>query len=369
MREIYLDNASTTQVYPAVVKEMNKFFLKEYGNPSSIHHLGKEARREMDKVRAQIAKEINCKPWEIIFTSGATESNNLALQGLAKANRKKKKIIISAIEHASIISVCDSLKSWGYSIVKIPVNKEGLLDLIKLEKEIDSNTLIVSIIHANNVIGTLQDIEKIGKLCKQKSTIFHTDAAQSFCKEKIDVRKMNIDLLSGSAHKIHGPKGVGFLYVKEEVGIEPIIYGGGQERDVRSGTENVPGIMGLGKAVELSVKVNKNKIMKIRDLFIRELEKIGGKINGSKDKRLWNNIHVSFPINDEQGLVIYLCHKNIYVSSGSACDTKKEKEDQVLKAIGVKSDLSNIRISLDENVKEKDVMYVVKEVKKFLLIK
>ena len=256
---IYLDNASTTPVYKEVVIEMEKYMLEEYGNPSSIHFMGENAQRAIENAKKVIASEIGAKPWEIIFTSGGTESNNLALQGLSKTNSKKK-IIISAIEHSSIYELGNEMKKYGYKIVEIPVNKEGFIDFNILEKEIDSNTLVVSIMHANNEIGVLQDIAKIGKICREKGVLFHTDAVQSFCKEKIDVNLMKVDLLSASGHKIGASKGVGFLYVKDGVKIESITIGGSQERGLRPGTQNVPAIMGFAKAVEINKKVDKNKV-------------------------------------------------------------------------------------------------------------
>jgi len=374
MRKLYLDEAATTSVYPEVVKLMEKFYLKEYGNPSSLHALGERAMKAIIEAKKAIAKEINCSPGEVIFTSGATEANNLAILGLARTNKNKRKIIISAIEHPSINEAVDYKRKEGYEVLNIPVDGSGLILLDELEKAIDDNILLVSIIHGNNIIGTIQDIEKIGQLCRRKKVVFHTDATQTFGKEKIDVKKMNISLLSASAHKIHGPKGIGFLYVRDGVKIEPLIYGGGQEKGIRSGTENVPAIVGFSKALELYRKENKknrNKIRKMRDSLMIELEKIGGRINGSREKgkRLDNNIHVSFDKDvDNETLVYRLSGKGIYVSAGSACDSKKEKEDHVLKAIGLSDERirGSIRITIGNDVSEGDVERVVREISRIV---
>jgi len=364
-KEFYLDNASTTRVDERVLKEMQRYFLEDYGNPSSSHKLGEEARREIDKARKIIAKEINAKPWEIYFTSGGTEGNNIALQGLAKAFPYKKKIIISSLEHPSITEICNYFETQGYKIVKIPVDAQGHVRIDAIEREIDKDTLLVSVMHVNNVFGVIQDIEKIGNICRNKGTIFHTDAVQSFGKIAIDSTR-GIDMLTASGHKINGPKGIGILYVKEGVQIKPLAYGGGQEKGIRSGTENVPGIMGFAKAIEIGKKVNREKIKKVRDKFIEELQRIGGKINGSMQDRIYNNIHVSFTLVDAEVLVQWLSKKGIYVSAGSACDSKKGKEDESLRAIGLTQIESkgSIRITINEYIEEKGVKFIVKEIEK-----
>ncbi len=373
MNPIYLDNAATTRVYPEVVKEMLPYFKEEYGNPSSLHKLGENAKEAITTARKTLAKEINAKPQELIFTSGGTESNNLTIQGLAKAFPKKKTIIISEIEHPSIQEPCNYLQTQGYNIIKIPVNKEGMINLSILEKEIKNNLediLLVSIMHVNNVIGTIQDTEKIGLICKLHNIPFHTDAAQSFGKLEIDVKKFNIGLLSASGHKIGAPKGIGFLFINEKINISPIILGGGQERNLRSGTENVPSIVAMAEALEITKKINKGKILNIRNKLILELEKIGGIINGSKNSRIYNNIHVSFPDIDADSLVLFLSKKGIYISAGSACESKKEKEDRVLKAIKLSPEYikGSIRISLNEDIKDKDIPSIIREIEKAIKI-
>jgi len=360
--ELYLDNASTTRVFDEVVKEMERCMKTIYGNPSSQHQKGEKALEEIMKAKKNIAHEINSKPEEVYFTSGGTESNNIALLGLERNNRKK--VIISEAEHSSINNVAEELERRGFVLVKIKLNNGGLVDFKMLEREIDEDTLIVSIMHVNNVIGTIQDIRKIGEMCRKRGAYFHTDAVQSFGKIEIDVKKMNIDMLSASAHKIGGPKGIGFIYVKNGIKINPLIYGGGQERGLRSGTENVPGICGFSKALEIARKIDKKKVRKERDYLASELEKISGRINGDRDKRIWGNIHVSFSGIDAEMLVYHLSRTKIYVSSGSACESKRGEEDRVLKSIGISGNKDSIRISFFEPVSHADLSRVVKEIKR-----
>src|SRR3989344_1743102 len=365
---LYFDTSSTTRVYPDVVKAMNKIMLNDYGNPSSQHAMGDNANKLIISARKNIAKNLGAKPSEIFFTSGATESNNWVFSGLAHTNNLKKKILISQIEHPSVRETANLFRNWGYQIVEIPVYNDGFIDMRFIEENIDSNTLLVSVIHGNNIFGTIQDLKKIGDICKHKNTLFHTDAAQTFGKLKILVHDWNIDLLSASAHKIGGPKGVGLLYVKESVKFSPLIYGGGQEHGLRSGTENTSGIIGFAKALEIIKKTDKNKIKKVRDKFIEGIEEIGGRINGGKERRIYNNIHCSFIGVNSETLTAFLSHRGIYVSSGSACDSKKEKEDVTLKAIGLtaKEMKSSIRISLPIRVTKKDVNYFLNVLKKLI---
>ncbi|MEK6818452.1 MAG: cysteine desulfurase family protein [Nanoarchaeota archaeon] len=370
MKTIYFDNAATTPLYKEVEEEMKKYLFEDYGNPSSIHFLGERSRKALDSSRTLLARELGAKPHEIIFTSGATESNNLAIQGLSRFEREKKKILISSIEHPSVYNICNFLKKYGYEIISIPVNSEGILDLNFLSSFLQKNSsqvLLVSIIHVNNVLGVCQDLKKIGELCKKHSVPFHTDAAQSFVKIKINVRDCNITFLSASAHKIGGPKGAGFIYIKEKTDLFPLFFGGHQEKNLRSGTENVPSIVGFAKALEVFKKTNSNSVQKLRDYLFKELEKIGGKINGSKEKRIFNNVHVSFPNKDSEYLVLALSEKGICVSSGSACDTRNEGEDNIFKALNIKEkNLGSIRISLSEKNTKKEVDFFLNELKKIL---
>ncbi|MEK6894642.1 MAG: cysteine desulfurase family protein [Nanoarchaeota archaeon] len=369
VRGLYFDNNATTHVYPEVVKEMNKIMLEDYGNPSSSHALGDKASKIILDCRTKISRVIGAKAHEILFTSGTTESNNWAFSGLAHVNSNKKKILISSIEHPSVRETANLFKNWGYKIIEIPVDKDGFVDINFIEKNIDLDTLFVSVIHGNNIFGTVQDLKKIGDICKKKGTLFHTDAAQTIGKIKILVHDWNIDLLSASAHKTGGPKGIGILYVRDGVKIAPLIYGGGQERGLRSGTENVPGIVGFSKALEISNKIGWKNCEKVRDYIIKELikdEKIV--MRGSIDSRTPNNIFFTIVGVDSEKLLYDLSNKRIYVSIGSACDSKKEFEDATLEAIGlnVNEMKSSIRVSLPIDVVKKDANYFLKTLKELI---
>lgn len=349
MKQVYLDNAATTSVEGSVASRVNEVFLRNYGNASSQHSIGREASEELKKAREKIADFIGCSSREIVFTSGGTESNNLALRGLALANPDKKHIITSVIEHPSVLETCRALEKSGHEVDYIGVNSEGIISVDEIENMIRKDTLVVSVMQVNNEIGTIQPIEKIGALCKMKKVYFHSDWVQGF--NKIDLKLENIDLVSVSGHKIHGPKGIGFLYVKKGTKISALMTGGGQENGLRSGTENIPGIVGLASA--LDIKVDKKKILKSRDKIIEELLKIPGtRINGSKSSRVYNNINVSFYGIEGESLMLMLDDEGIYVSTGSACASSKLMESYVLKAIGVE-DLyihGSLRLSLGEDI-------------------
>ena len=371
-KQIYLDNASTTRPFPSVVKTMQKSLEDNYGNPSSLHAEGEKAKELINSARENMAKEINARSWEIIFTSGATESNNLAIKGLAKANPTKKKIIISSIEHDSNHEPCLALQNEGYEIVQIPTDSEGIIDLDKLESEVDNKTLLVSIIHANNEFGTLQDLEAIGKVCLSKKVPFHTDATQSFAKISLDVKKSNISMLSASAHKIHGPKGVGLFYISEKIKIKPIIQGGGQERGIRSGTENSYAIEGFSKTLDEIKKIDKLKIKNLRNELIKGLESLGGKLIGSRESRLYNNASVLFKGMDGDSLVLNLSERNIMCSTGSACHSNKnsKSENRVLKSLGLSNKESDevVRFSLSHCTTLSEIKETINQVKKVLSI-
>ncbi|VVB80512.1 Cysteine desulfurase IscS 2 [uncultured archaeon] len=365
MEKLYLDNAATTPLAKEVVQELNKK-ISLFGNPSSRHVLGREAKIEIEKAREKIAKSINAKPEEIIFTSGATESNNLAIKGLAEANPTKKQIITSEIEHPSILEVCKNLGKRGYQIDKISVDSEGIINLKELKDKISKDALLVSVMHVNNEIGTIQPIEEIAKICKEKNVPFHTDAVQSFGKLKIDVQKIGINLLSASGHKLNALKGIGFLYVKRGMNIEPQLNGGGQENNLRSGTENVLGIISLAKAIEL--KRESEKVEKSRDKIINKLLEISGsKLNGSKEKRIYNNINISFYGIEGESLQMFLDEEGIFISTSSACASNKLAKSHVLKAIGIDKMYLNgsIRITLDTlkllTTKQED--FIIKKIK------
>jgi cysteine desulfurase len=365
---IYFDNAAATQVDTQVLREMLPYFSKEYGNASSNHFFGKEARFAVEKARDIIAKKLNADAEEIIFTSGGTESNNLALKGLFfnKENQRlgKNHIITTKIEHDCILNTCSWLEKQGAKITYLEVNKEGLVNPRDIEKAITQNTLVVSIIQGNNEIGTLQNIETIGKICKQKRVYFHIDACQSFTKTPIDIKKHNLDLVTINSHKIHGPKGVGALFVKDGTKISALLHGGGHEHGLRSGTENVSGIVGFGKAVEISKVQDTKRIQKLRDYFIKQLLKIEKtKINGSLKCRLVNNINLSFSDIEGEAISSHLENFGIVISTGSACASHTLKKSHVLKAIGC-NDLeinSSIRISLSKYNTLGEINYFIKK--------
>ncbi len=344
---IYLDNAATTYLAEEVKKEIASNF-GVFGNPSSRHSSGKEARIEIENARDKLAKFIGAKSGEIIFTSGATESNNLAIKGLALANPKKKHIIVSAIEHPSILETCSAMKKQGYKIDIIPVDSEGIVKVDEIRKNIGKNTLLVSVMHANNEIGTIQPIEEIAKICRAKKVLFHVDAVQSFAKIPINVNSIGVDLLSVSGHKINAMKGIGFLYVRKGVKIYPLVNGGGQEDNFRSGTENVLGIISLAKAIDL--KRYEFEVRNSRDRIIKEILKIpGARLDGSQSNRLYNNACFSFYGIEGESLQMLLDEEGILVSTGSACSSNKLAGSHVLRAIGVNKFYLNgsIRVSLD----------------------
>ncbi len=367
---MYLDNSATTRVRKEVVQAMLPYFTERYGNASSSHRMGEEAQKALNTSRTQLAKYMNARAGEIVFTSGGTESNNLALLGLARSalGKKKKKIIISALEHSSIREVCAALKREGFEIVEASVTREGLIDMQQLADEINDKTLLVSVIHAHNELGVIQDVQTIGALCRKKGVLFHTDAVQSFGKLVIDVKRMNIDLLSVSAHKIGGPKGVGLLYVREGISLEPLIYGGGQERGIRGGTENVAGIVGFAKATELMQKTNFSVISKLRDYFARELATLGGSINGSGTTTLPTHVHVSFPGMNAELLVAYLSNKGIMCSQKSACLSKQHEEDSSLVALGFSDSerKGSIRFVLSTETTKANITRVLAQVRQFV---
>jgi len=359
---IYLDNASSTTVDPKVLEAMIPYFSQNYGNPSSINLKGLEAKQSIDNARKSIASIINCSPSEIIFTSGGTESNNLAIKGIAKTFPKKKHIIISQIEHSSIINPCEDLKKQGYEISYIKVDKEGIINTDQLKKLITEKTALVSIIYANNEIGTIQDIKKIANICKEKNTYFHTDACQAVNFLDINVKNLELDLMTINSSKIYGPKGIGALYVKKRTKISPIIFGGGQEKGLRSGTLNSPGIIGMAKAMELVVQnkeKNSKKINNLTNLLLSKLLKHNDffKLNGNLTNRIPNNINIQIQNIEGKEFILLLNENNICASTGSACNSGKENPSHVLKAIGLSDQEANssIRLTLGKFNKEEEM--------------
>jgi len=368
-RIIYLDNATTTVLDPKVLEAMKPYFSEWYGSPTHEygHSFGLKAREALERSREKIARSIGAEPGEIVFTSGGTESNNLAIKGLALANKDKSHLITSKIEHASVLSVVKSLEKTGFQASYIRVDEEGFVDLEELEKEIDKQTLLVSIQHANQEIGTIQDIEAIGSICREKDVLFHVDAAQSFTKVPIDVEKMNIDLLSISAHKIHGPKGVGALYVREGVKLKPLIEGGYNEFGLRSGTENIPGIVGFAKAVEIVDESQIEHMRRLRDYLIEGLLEIhDSRLNGPRgEKRLCNNVNITFKYVEGESVLLHLDMRGIIVTTGSACFSKTLQPSHVILALGLKHEDAHgsVRFSLSKYNTIEEMDCTIKNVK------
>jgi cysteine desulfurase len=332
MEGIYLDNAATTKVDEVVAEKVREVFLEDYGNASSLHEVGRRAKERLEDSRKKIAAYFGCEAKEIVFTSGGTESNNLAIRGLARANPEKKHIIISVTEHPCVLDTCKDLEEQGYEVDYLDVDFEGFVSLDDVRDKIRDDTLVVSVMHVNNEIGVIQDVEEIGRICKKRNIYFHTDNVQGFLKE--DLALASVDLMSVSGHKVCAPKGVGFLYVRDGVNIREIMTGGGQEDGLRSGTENVPGAVGLASSMDIDFKIDEVRFS--RDKIIEGLRKIKGvKINGSETHRVYNNINVSFYGIEGESLMLMLNNKGIYVSTGSACASTKLKESYVLKALDV----------------------------------
>jgi len=374
MKEIYLDHAATTPVRQEAIKAMQPYFSEKFGNASSLHLFGREARDAVEDARKKIAKIINAEPEEIIFTSGGTEADNMAIKEIAFANKSKERneIITSNIEHDAVIESCKRLERSGFNIKYLDVNKEGIVNMNSLMKNITPKTFLVSVMHANNEIGTIQPIDEIGKICKTRKVYFHTDAVQTFCKEKIDVKKMNIDLLSASGHKIYGPKGIGFLFIKKGTNIQPLLDGGGHEFGMRSGTENVPAIVGFAKAAELAEKEMQKenlRLKKLRDKLIKSILKIkGSMLNGSASKRLSNNVNVSFSGVEGEGIILKLDKQGIAASTGSACSSKSLEPSHVLIALGL-SHLEahgSLRLTLGKSNTDKDLNYLLSVLPKII---
>ncbi|PIU73295.1 cysteine desulfurase NifS [Candidatus Shapirobacteria bacterium CG06_land_8_20_14_3_00_40_12] len=368
-RLVYLDYAATTPVDPRVIAAMEPYWGKFVGNTMSLHSQGMRASAAVEKVREIIARSIGAETEEIVFTGNATESNNLALKGVAEANPLKKKILISSIEHDCVVESAKWLAGKGYEIKEIPVNRDGLIDFEWLGRELTEEVLLVSVIHGNNEVGTIQDIGRIGSLCRAKGVLFHTDASQSFGKVLIDVKEMEIDLLTASSHKIYGPKGVAILYIRNGVAINPILHGGGHEGGVRSSTVNVPAIVGMGKAVEVcqNIRISEGQnIRKLRDKLIKGiLDKVEDCwLNGDAKNRLPNNVNISFARVEGEGLLLELDVRGIEVSTGSACSSRSLEPSHVLLAMGLTAPEAHgsIRFSLGRWTTEAEINYVLRVV-------
>lgn len=365
---VYLDNAATTRPYNEVIDIINEYNTEHYGNASSLHSFGREARKGIEWAREEIANLINASAREILFTSGATESDNWAIRGAAYHNIEKgKHIITSAIEHHAVLHTCKQLEKEGFEVTYLPVDSEGNINLRDLKDTIREDTTLISIMAANNEIGTIEPIKEIGEIARKKGILFHTDAVQAIGKMDIDVEKMNIDMLSMSAHKIHGPKGIGFLYINKKVRIDVFMQGGGQERALRAGTYNAPCIAGMGKAVEIT-KANMEKnipyMKELRDYFIDEILKDVPDtiLNGSREKRLCNNINFTFKGIEGEALLYALDLKGIACSTGSACTADSGSESHVIDALGDNNKFeigASVRFSLSEFNTKEEVNYTI----------
>lgn len=360
---VYFDNAATTKLDKNVLESMLPYLTDSYGNPSSIYKLAQENRIAIENARSSIASIFNAKPNEIYFTSGGTESDNWALKCIAQAYQKKgKHIITSSIEHHAVLHSCKYLETQGFRVTYLPVDKDGLIDLEKLKESICDDTILISIIFANNEIGTIQPIEEIGKIAHEHNIIFHTDAVQAVGSVAIDVEKMNIDAMSLSAHKFYGPKGIGALYLRKNVKIIPFMDGGAQEFSKRGGTENVPGIIGMAKALEIAYEnLDENNIFltKLRDKLVENiLENVPHcRLNGHRYKRLPNNVNISFEFIEGESLLLLLDSKGFFASSGSACTSGSLDPSHVLLAMGLPHEIAHgsLRITLGKYNTSKEV--------------
>ncbi len=374
MKRIYMDNAATTRVTEPVAQAMMPYLTEVFGNPSSVHAFGRDARRALDAARAQVAKALNAKPNEIYFTGCGTESDNWAIRGTAYARKDKgNHIITSAIEHHAVLHTCEQLEKEGFRVTYLPVDEEGLIRIEDLKAAITDETILITIMTANNEIGTIQPIAEIGAIAKEKGIRFHTDAVQAIGSVKLDVKEMNIDMLSLSGHKFHAPKGVGVLYIRNGVRLERLIQGGAQERTQRAGTENLASIVALGKAIELAtenIDAHNAQLTAMRDRLIDGiLETIPEtRLNGHRTQRLPGNVNVSVRYIEGEALLLSLDLKGIAASSGSACTSGSLDPSHVLLAIGLPHEIAHgsLRLSLSEENTMEEVEYVIQTLKEIV---
>lgn len=368
---IYLDNAATTQTSGRVLKAMLPYYARSYGNPSSIYDFGEKNKNSIIKSRELIASALNAKPDEIYFTSGGTESDNWALNIVVnKKKMEQRHIITTKIEHHAILNTCKNLEKQKVKITYLNVDENGVINMQQLKNSITPYTKLISVMFANNEIGTIEPIKEIGEIARKNNILFHTDAVQAFGHVPIDVEKLNIDMLSASAHKFNGPKGVGFLYVRRNIEAEPLIFGGGQEKGKRSGTENVPGIVGLGEATKIALERmehRRNREIKLRDYLIKRIlcEIPYTRLNGSIQNRLSNNVNISFQFVEGENLLVLLDLAGVCVSVGSACSSESKYPSHVLRAIGLPDEIaySTIRMTLSEQNTIEELDYVVELLK------
>ena len=371
---IYLDNAATTKTAPEVVEAMLPYFTEHYGNASSIYSLGQESKEAMTAGRAQIAKVLGAKENEIYFTAGGSESDNWALKATAEAYASKgKHIITTKIEHHAILHTCQYLEQRGFEVTYLDVDEFGVVKLSELEKAIRPDTILISVMFANNEIGTIQPIKEIGEIAHQHGILFHTDAVQAFGQVPINVDELHIDMLSSSGHKLHGPKGIGFLYIRKGVKIQSFVHGGVQERKRRAGTENIPGIVGFGKAAEMAAATMKERAAKeieLRDYMIsRVMKEIPyTRLNGDPKKRLPNNVNFSFQFVEGESMLIMLDMEGICASSGSACTSGSLDPSHVLLAIGLPHEIAHgsLRLTLSEETSKEDIDFTVDTIKRIV---
>ena len=366
-RFVYADNSATTKINEDVLAEMMPYLTEHYGNASSIYSVGRDSRRAVDAAREKVAKALGAKPQEIYFTAGGSESDNWAIKGSMDVLKAKGKthIITTNFEHHAVLHTCQYMEKHGFEVTYLPVNSEGYVTPEQVEAAIQENTGLVTIMYANNEIGTIQPIAEIGAVCRKKKVLFHTDAVQAVGNVPIDVAAQNIDMLSLSGHKIYGPKGIGVLYIRTGVRVENLIHGGAQERNKRAGTENLAGIVGLGKAIELAtadIPAKIAKVSKLRNHFIQEASKIShSRLNGGLEHRLCGNINMSFEAVEGEALLLMLDLNGICASSGSACTSGSLDPSHVLLAIGLPHEIAHgsLRISINEHTTQEDVDYML----------
>ena len=372
MKRIYLDHSATTPVAPEVLDAMLPYFGKKFGNASSLHSFGLEAKEALEESRAKVAALLGAQSEEIIFTSGGTESDNLALKGIGYRSKEKGKgnhIITSSIEHPAILETCRKLETQGFEVTYLPVTKDGLVDPGTVESAVREETVLISVMHANNEIGTIQPLKEIGEIAAEKDVFFHTDAVQTAGKIPIDVNDMGLDLLSISVHKLYGPKGVGALYVRKGTRLDSILQGGGHERGLRSGTENVAGIVGLARAADLASQEMASEAKRLTDLRDKLAKMVldsvkDAWINGTMEKRLPGNLNFGFRYVEGESLLLFLDSKGIAVSTGSACSSKKLEPSHVLMSLGLKAEEchGSLRITMGRSNTEEDVDYVARSI-------
>ncbi|HHU71387.1 MAG TPA: cysteine desulfurase NifS [Clostridiales bacterium] len=373
-KKIYLDNAATTKTRPEVVEAMLPYFTEKYGNPSSIYEFASQNKKAVDEARSIIAKSIGAETAEVYFTAGGTEADNWALKATIDAySSKGNHIITSKIEHHAILHTCEFLQKHGYEVTYVDVDENGIIKLDQLKKAIRPTTILISVMFANNEIGTIQPIKEIGEIAKQHNILFHTDAVQAYCQLPINVDELNIDMLSASAHKLNGPKGIGFLYIRKGAKLRSFIHGGAQERQRRAGTENVPAIVGFGKAVEIAIATMKERNDKEIELRERLIKKVMSevpyvRVNGHRRNRLPNNVNFSFQFIEGESLLIMLDMKNICASSGSACTSGSLDPSHVLLAIGLPHEIAHgsLRLTLSEDNTEEEIDYTAEMIKEIV---